>query len=468
MSPHIATYVFASVIAGLFWLDRDTTVKTSKALWIPVIWLFLNASRSTSLWISTFESGTELVRQNALDVLEDGNPIDRAVFTLLIATGIIVLLARRGRVRRLLQGHFAIFLFFSYCAVSALWSDYPLQSFKHFMKGLGDVAMVLIVLSDDAPEVALRRLLARLGFVLIPLSVLFVKYYPELGREYNEWTYDPMYSGVSTSKNMLGMVCLIFGLGSLWRLVALLTRRDEPRRMQGLLAHGVVLAMVFWLFFISNSMTSMACFCLAGGMVIVTNLKGLRRKPAIVHFAMASIVVVSAAVLFSGAGGGVLQTMGRDPTLTNRTAIWNLILGIQGNPLLGTGYESFWLGNRLKQVWSVYPGIRSAHNGYLDIYLNLGWIGVVLLVVVIAAGYKRVFAVLHQNPSLGSISLAYFVVAIVYNFTEAAFQAMFPVWVMFLLVILILPNSQKSNRSVSNRIDLTGIPSETLLMASPW
>ena len=74
--------------------------------------------------------------------------------------------------------------------------------------------------------------------------------------------------------------------------------------------------------------------------------------------------------------------MGRDSTLTGRTEIWTHVLWVAGNPLLGTGFESFWLGDRLANVWSIMPGIQEAHNGYLEVYLNLGWIGVTLLAVI--------------------------------------------------------------------------------------
>src|SRR2546428_3149771 len=46
------------------------------------------------------------------------------------------------------------------------------------------------------------------------------------------------------------------------------------------------------------------------------------------------------------------ETMGRGPTLTGRTQIWHLVLSMTTNPLLGTGFESFWLGPRLQKIWS--------------------------------------------------------------------------------------------------------------------
>ena len=47
------------------------------------------------------------------------------------------------------------------------------------------------------------------------------------------------------------------------------------------------------------------------------------------------------------------------------------------NPLLGAGFENFWVGER--QVTLGGLGGNQAHNGYLEIYLNLGWVGILLL-----------------------------------------------------------------------------------------
>jgi O-antigen ligase len=110
------------------------------------------------------------------------------------------------------------------------------------------------------------------------------------------------------------------------------------------------------------------------------------------------------------------------------------------NPLFGAGFESFWLGPRLDKIWAVYwfhP--TEAHNGYLETFLNLGWVGIALLAVVIVAAYRNVAAVLRRDPEAGRLRLAFFVSAIAYNFTESAFKTMNPVWFIFLLAAIAVP-----------------------------
>jgi hypothetical protein len=51
MNPSSALFLFAVGIAGLFYLDRDNSIRTSKALWLPVIWLWIVGSRPVSAWL---------------------------------------------------------------------------------------------------------------------------------------------------------------------------------------------------------------------------------------------------------------------------------------------------------------------------------------------------------------------------------------------------------------------------------
>jgi O-antigen ligase len=161
-----------------------------------------------------------------------------------------------------------------------------------------------------------------------------------------------------------------------------------------------------------------------------------------VHLSVVFSVAASAAVVFFNASPDTLKALGRDPTLTDRTEVWGLLLSLVRNPLLGTGFESFWLGERIQKIWTAYwwhP--NQAHNGYLEVYLSLGWIGVTLLVVVLIAGYLNIIKGWRRNESTTGLMLAYFLVGIVYNFTEAAFFRMqAPAWIFLLFAITAHPS----------------------------
>ncbi len=439
MAPIFATLLCAAGIAGLFLLNRDSKVTTSKALWIPVVWFLIVGSRDVSMWLSAFGIRQAATLSDLPGEYLEGNPIDRVVYTGLVALGLSVLISRGPQVARLIQANLPIITFFAYCALSAVWSDYSAVSFKRWIKALGDIIMVMVVLSDPDRTVAIKRLLSRTAFLLIPLSFLFAKYYPDLGADYNQHHWTRVYIGVTTNKNFLGVICLLYGLGSGWQF--LLARGDRPRqqRTRQMIAHAVILGLGIWLLSMANSMTSWACFLLAGGVMIGTTQRSAGRKLYGAHALVAAAVSIAFAVLFLDIGGGALETVGRDATLTGRTEIWNLALSLAGNSWIGTGFESFWLGKRLETVWSIMPGIQEAHNGYLEVFLNLGWIGTGLVILVVLTGYRNIFASFRRDPQLIGLRLAFFTAAVIYNFTEAGFRMLNPIWSLFLLAVMYVP-----------------------------
>ena len=441
MDPRIATVVVAIGIVGLFVLDRDQNTRTSGALWIPVAWLSISASRMVSQWLGAplFESSDQLL---------EGNTLDALFFAGLLACGLIVLLSRSQLAVRSLRENIPLILFLLYCLVSVLWSDYPLVAFKRWTKAVGDLTMVLVVLTDPNPSAALKRLLSRVGFVMIPLSILFIRYFPTLGRAYSSWTGEAYNIGVATGKNSLGYVCLIFGLGSLWCFLDAYRGDKSALRYRLLLAHGVLLALALWLFSMANSATSLACFLIGGTLILLTKLPSFAGSSVRVHLLVGLVVFVSVYALILDPGAGLVQTMGRDPTLTGRTELWHQALRIPMNRALGAGYESFWLGNRLEQMWQIdWEHPNQAHNGYLEVYLDLGWVGLTFIGLVMVWGYRSVVRVLRGDRDVGGVKLAFFVVAVVYNLTEHGFRELHPVWIAFLLAVTAVPEASATEES---------------------
>lgn len=454
----VATLGYLALIWALFWLNRDSKERTSIALWVPFLWLAIAGSRPLSQWL---QSGPSI--DSPMQVL-DGSPPDREMFIVLMVLGLLVLARRPQQVARLLSSNLPLVCFFLYCAVSVFWSEFPAVALKRWIKAMGDLFMVLIVLTEVDHEAAVKRLFSWLAFTLIPLSVLLIKYYPDLGRSYSPWTWTPFYGGVTTNKNTLGMICLLFGLASVWRVVTMCAGERSVFRKRQLIAHGVVIAMALWLFSIANSMTSLSCFLMGAGMLVGIHLTRFARKPAFLHVMVAGMVLLSFSTLFLNVGSGFVQgAMARDTaTLTGRTDVWRIALSMAGNPIVGTGFESFWLGDRLERMWEYNRDINQAHNGYLEIYLNLGWIGVILLLWLLVMSYRRIVRAVKQNTE-NSLWLAYFAVMVVYNFTEASFKMVSPIWIVFLLAILAVSKMPKRSPEVPRRPSAITSPQPRLL-----
>jgi O-antigen ligase len=436
MSKIIATLVCVAGILGLFSLDRDSKTRTSKALWIPVIWLLINGSRTVSVWLNIGPAISQA------EQYAEGSPLDATVFGILIAAGVLALNLRSRKVRGFLQQNLPILLFFSYCAISIIWSDFPFVALKRWIKAIGDIVMILIVLTDPNPRAATKRFLTRAAFVLLPLSVLFIAFYPELSSVYDQADRTRYYFGVTTTKNLLGMTCLVCGLGTLWSYIEAYEDRKMPHRARHLIANGLIFATAVWLIVKADSMTSLSCFVMGGVVMVMTTQRWVTDRARGMQIIVSAAVGIPLFAVFLDTAGSLLHALGRNTTLTGRVGIWKAVLSLQTNPLFGTGFESFWLGSRLQRVWDMTAtGIQEAHNGYLEVYLNLGWIGIILLGTVIVTGYRFAFALSRRDPHAGRIRLAFLTAGVIYCLTEAGFRMLSPIWIAFLFATTIVPTS---------------------------
>ena len=436
MNPILASLICACGIAGLFYLNRDRTVRTSRALWIPVGYFWIMGSRSISEWLNIGHPGDA-------DSQLEGSPVDAAVFGLLIIAAVAVLLRRRRRALILLRSNLPVLLYFFVCLVSTSWSVHPDVAFKRWIKSIIDIAMVLVIVTDVQPLAALQRFISRAGFILLPTSVLFIKYMPNLGRSFAANGVG-MNTGTSTNKNVFGLVILLVSLGTLWQIISLIRTKSRTERRRPLIAQCVLLLFGLILFKMADSATSLACFLLGGSMLIAANLRMFRTRPGRMQaLCLGTISLFILYFLLSGSAD-VAGALGRQSNLSGRTDIWAALLPTVPNPVIGAGFESYWIGPGPAVAWATllragwwHPEllVTEAHNGYIEMYLNLGWVGVGLIGIVIVAGYRRAMGAVRKHSWAGSLPLAYVMAAIFYDLTEAGFRSLNPMWMFLLLGI---------------------------------
>jgi exopolysaccharide production protein ExoQ len=445
MSPLVYTAIYGLGVLGLFFLNWDRKAKTSPALWLPVIWVCIGGSRMVSQWLDA-STGKTLDPEQYLE----GNPLDRVFLTALLVLAVLILMGRWRKLLPVLKANWPVMVFFLYCLISVSWSEFSDVAFKRWIKSLSDLAMVLLILTENNRTAAIKRFTARAALILIPSSIVLIKYYPDLGRTYDRWEGTMALTGVATDKNMLGLVCMVFGIGTVWRfLVALQMEGGWNKKGGPLLAESVLLGMTGWLLYKANSMTSISCFVFGSALMFVTCFPSLARRRWLIHVMVVGTLATSISALFLHFGSGLVETVGRNSTLTGRTDLWQHLFEMDTSPMLGTGFGSFWLGPRIQKLWAIYwwhP--NESHNGYIENYLNLGWTGLLFLGIVFASGYRNVLNMLRREREVGQLCLAYFVAGLAYNFTEAGFRTMNLIWIVFLLAIATVPRLQSKNPEV--------------------
>lgn len=424
MSPSLAFFIFVVGIGGLFFLDRDNSIRVSKAVWLPVVWFCISGSRPVSAWLG-MGPGADAAN----------SPLDQFVAVVLIALGIIVI-SRRGRdINLLFRDSWSIAVYFSFCLASILWSDFPGHGFTRWIRALGDLVMLMVLVTDAQPTAALRRFFSRVGFVLLPISVLLIKYYPNLGRSFDEWGF-AVNTGVTTNKNLLGVVAFVLTLGTAWHVLRLLRDRKQSNRARHLLAQCTLLFFGIWLLFAAHSATSGACFTLGVGLMTVTGLPFIRRRPAAVHALVLAILLSGGLTVLFGGQGEATKALGRSEDFTGRTEVWEALIPIAPNPIVGVGFENFWFGPRSENLRHTFRHINEAHNGYLEVYLNLGLLGVGLIALILTQGYRSAVAAFRRDPAFGSLLIAYILTAAIYSITEAGFRMLNPIWFCLLLSVV--------------------------------
>jgi len=433
LPPSIASCLTVAFIIFLFRRDIREKPDVSGALWLPLIWLLIGCSRALSQWLNIFG----LPVSGAVSV-EDGSPLDAWFFFCLIVAGSCVLIKRQVRLSEVIQNNGWLIIFLLYCFISIAWSDFPFVAFKRWIKILGHPIMALIILTEPNPDQAIKTLLKRCAYVVVPVSILFSKYYPQWGRGFDEWGTATS-TGITTNKNALGADCLILGFFFFWYLLQTWqTDRNTWRRNELRLIAGFLIG-IWWLFVKAHSATPLTSLYVA---VLVVVFVGIRfiNKNFIGRYLLTALVLLVVAELAFGISGHYSEALGRGSELTGRTGLWKSLLGLHTNAILGTGFESFWLGERPRQLEGIFFFIpNEAHNGYLEIYLTLGLVGLFLLIGQFIATFWKIRLELFRNFEWARFRLGFFCAIILYNWTEAGFKTVSAIWFIFYIIAMDYP-----------------------------
>ena len=395
--------------------DMRECREVSHALWIPLVWLAEIASRPLILWVNpnlpSYRS-TDLVQSDYLQ----GSPLERVFLIVLLCVGVIVLLKRRDRFALRFADNRYLFFYYAYILLSCGWSDYQGASVRKWIRGAVNIVMVLIVLTEDRHEEAIEHILRRCAFVLMPLSVVLIKYYSYIGTGYS-LDGSRMWTGVTTQKNSLGILCAIIGTFFVWRLL---------KRWPKLELYDVVLfILTLYLLRGASSITSDVVFIMGTIIVIMgrlyrANVKKLRNA-FVITLIFAVIFQASFIAFFNDSlVSQFFSISGRNASFTGRIPLWRDILKI-GNrsPIFGSGYGTFWIRN-LEQIWSRYRfHPTNGHNGYIDVYLDYGLAGLLLLLMLIIHAYKNILGKFSSDIGINLLLLAFLTMILVHNISES-------------------------------------------------
>lgn len=313
-------------------------------------------------------------------------------------------------------------LFGLYAMASSLWSEVPFITFKRALLLLVVLLVcVVAVACARVRQLDLASLLITPLLTLLVLSVLFSLAFPRIAFSDIGW------QGITGQKNEMGQ------LAAMLILALMLSRRALVWPVS--IRWGLVL-MALAALGLSRSGTAMVGLAGAGAAIgFVLLARQVRRQPTWVvpiFLALAGL----AGLLFSAFLFDVLPTpaeiksyffalLGKSETLTGRTALWDLVLSQSRfrSEWIGGGYGGFWDVSIERVLYIISRlGFRpiQAHNGYLEVFNDLGYLGLVMAVGILAFYALHVIRHLFAIPGLVAFHVALCVYVIEVNFSESA------------------------------------------------
>jgi len=327
---------------------------------------------------------------------------------------------------------------------------------KRWIKEVGVIPVLLVIFTEEKPLEALKLIFTRSAFILFTYSIMVIKYIPELGRDYSHHSGVAQITGIAAQKNSLGEIVAVCGVFLLWQLLERWDGQLRHHFRAPALQLWITFAMGLWLLYQCDSKTSMLTLALGSSILCATRV-GMNRNTIV------TLCLTAGPVFFLLEGAfnisePILRMLGRDPTLTNRTEIWSAISERPVNPIVGAGFLNYWDMTSVN-LDGTEVALRTAHNGYLDIYLDGGTVGVVLLALMLLGTGARIARFYMERALIGAPAFAFFCMTLLANVSESVFARRSPLWVCFIIAALLSCGLvSQAVESTDHEISGSGIP----------
>jgi exopolysaccharide production protein ExoQ len=365
-----------------------------------------------------------------LEGILEARPENRIFWPAMAAISVVLAVRNRSRLGRptLPPPIICLLAYLAFAGASTQWAFRPELSFIRFLQEVMVVTSIVLpaMLAVRTTDM-MRGVFLVLAFASI-LNVFFV-----LGNSPSAVMTSHGYPGYFTGKNLLGEFAAIAVLLALHEMLYPGLRR----------ALGVIVVVIATsLLFLSNSKTAFALALFVPLLAKLTLITGkrLRISLAIVLLSIPICYLVLSTVFSFNMNRGSYMLYG-DPTFSGRTIIWDFAQSeIARRPLLGWGYQSFWLvGSDAPSVVDA-PGfikaMPNAHNGYYDTMLEMGYVGYALLLIFIIATLHAIGRVADHDPARAWLLLSLALYVIIHNYFESTWMRAFDLmWVVFAIVV---------------------------------
>ncbi|NJN01329.1 MAG: O-antigen ligase family protein [Leptolyngbyaceae cyanobacterium SL_1_1] len=210
---------------------------------------------------------------------------------------------------------------------------------------------------------------------------------------------------------------------------------DRGSRLLGQIGLAAAIGTVI----LSTSKTGLIVSLLILAILIAYRFYQWKGKETILFLDLSAMALASTAVVVFSFWNPIMYGLGRDPTLTGRTLIWEIVIQkIWQKPLLGYGVSAFWATG---SPYAVEVGINVAndyipphsHNGFLELALSIGLVGLTLFVVDFCQSYGLALQLAYKAKESSKIwPFAFLSFLLIYNMTESILMRLATIfWVVY-------------------------------------
>jgi O-antigen ligase len=274
--------------------------------------------------------------------------------------------------------------------ISTLWSEDPHKTLVASVE-LAVTMTFGIYLSIVFCARELRDIFVVFGWTTVILGALLAIWFPSLGIDHREGL--EAWQGIFGHKNSAAVcIALLFSAGLL----------KPTKGAVAKLLNMAFLSACIGFVVLTQSRTGWILF--AAGMLFVFLIRLIQRFASREQLLVGLLVMI---VTLGTTTVGVhylpimMSSLGKDVTLTGRTEIWNAVLHMIGTrPILGYGYQAFWDGFRGASASLQYAlgwAVPHSHNGFLDVGLDLGAVGVLLVLWSLVQGIRNGLACIRAG-----------------------------------------------------------------------
>jgi O-antigen ligase len=265
--------------------------------------------------------------------------------------------------------------------ISAIWSLDPILSFRRGVSLLNCFGFGFYVFMTFGPRGFIRL---SAWSLLLATFASFVALAAVGARTYDHGIGGAVgavvaFHGVFSQKNELSIYMLL-GLCSWFYLGILQPCRQEVDRK----IWPIATLMMMGAMALSKGTTSI----LTLGLVVILAAWLRIRNPRARLVLLMSVLAGSGTIvaLLTFAPDTTMNVIGKDPTLTGRIPLWiECLHAIAQRPILGYGYGAFWNPDSAwgQYIWQMTTWVApSAHNGFLQLLLDLGAVGLALYSII--------------------------------------------------------------------------------------